>query len=350
MKKKLLVIAVGAAMAAPAMADVTIYGRAHVSADYQDTKNNYHGTSISSNASRIGFKAEDDFGGITAFMQLEQTFDATSGGDSQFNTRDTFVGLKNQVGMVRIGRFNSPFKAARGPANLFNNQLGDMRSIMAEDGFDNRMDNTIHVQTPDFGGFQFNVGYSIHEDEYNSRGISGSNDNSQSFSTSVTFDEGPFDLAAAYERYEKDAGGRRDAIRLAGGFDLADDLKAVAFYQYNDSNVFNAASKYSNIYGVGGQLDIVDTGLKLMYMGRDGQSSKQHADMIVMGVEQRLAPALRVYANYALAFNKDEADVTPWAAGGRNVGGVAREDENGFATDLSGKDSQGLSAGLIYNF
>src|SRR5699024_4481181 len=120
MKKKLLVLAVGAAMAAPAMAGVSIYGRAHVSADYLDVKNqDVNSLNLSSNASRIGFKAEDTFGDITAFMQLEQEYNTLQGNGttkSDFATRNTFVGVKGDWGMVRAGRFDTPFKAARGPA------------------------------------------------------------------------------------------------------------------------------------------------------------------------------------------------------------------------------------------
>src|SRR5699024_166856 len=259
MKKKLLVLAVGAAMAAPAMADVSIYGRAHVSADYLDVKNqDVSSLNLSSNASRIGFKAEDTFGDITAFMQLEQEYNTLQGDNGgSFATRNTFVGVKGDWGMVRAGRFDTPFKAARGPANLFNNQVGDMRSIFGDkNDFDNRNDNTIHIQSPSYEGLQFNLAYSVHEGAENDRNAKR---NDQSYSFSATYEQGIFDAALAYEKYEGNATDGRanaDAIRLAGAAQLTDELKAVAFYQHNGSD---GQFEDANIYGVGAEFALIES-------------------------------------------------------------------------------------------
>ena len=77
MNKKLLAVAIGAALAAPmyaANAAVTVGGQAHISADYVDTFAVTTGTTlnanstkqwnISSNVSNIFFKAEEDLGGV----------------------------------------------------------------------------------------------------------------------------------------------------------------------------------------------------------------------------------------------------------------------------------------------
>lgn len=357
MKKKLLVLAVGAAMAAPAVADVSIYGRVHVSADYLDIKNqDVNSLNLSSNASRIGFKAQDTFGGITAFMQLEQEYNTLQGNansrKSEFATRNTFVGLKGDWGMVRVGRFDSPFKAARGPANLFTNQVGDMRAIFGDQNdFDRRNDNTIHVQSPSYEGLQFNLAYSAHEGPENERG---DNRNDQSYSFSATYQQGIFDAALAYEKYESGstvAKGKADAVRLAGAIQLTDELKAVAFYQHNGSN---AQLKNANIYGVGAEFAVLEsTSLKGMYMGRDGQSSQDHADMVVVGVEHRIADPLRVYANYAHAFNKDKAAVRSWSNGGRSNSVVGKKYNPVADEEVSkalGEDNSALSIGLRYDF
>ncbi|MDY3198701.1 MAG: porin, partial [Pseudomonadaceae bacterium] len=62
MKKKLIAIAVGAAAVMPALAlaDVSIYGRAHVSVDFLDDGADYSETNLSSNSSRIGFKGDHE--------------------------------------------------------------------------------------------------------------------------------------------------------------------------------------------------------------------------------------------------------------------------------------------------
>ena len=62
MKMKLIAVAVGAALAVPAvaMADVTVYGRAHVSVDFLDDGADYSETNLSSNSSRLGFKGNHE--------------------------------------------------------------------------------------------------------------------------------------------------------------------------------------------------------------------------------------------------------------------------------------------------
>src|SRR5690554_3219782 len=88
--------ALALAISAQAMADVTVYGRAHVSTDYLDDGKDYSEVNFSSNSSRLGFKGEHEVNPkLKAFFQIEQTINFTTGsnGDTDFATRDTFVGL-----------------------------------------------------------------------------------------------------------------------------------------------------------------------------------------------------------------------------------------------------------------
>src|SRR5208282_4880400 len=98
MYKKLIVIGIAALVAAPLMveADVEVYGQARMSVDYNadhDTDVAKTGTtpahvagksdniSVSSNASRLGFKGDEDLGnGVSALWQLEEgvAFDTNS--------------------------------------------------------------------------------------------------------------------------------------------------------------------------------------------------------------------------------------------------------------------------------
>ncbi|WP_159197005.1 porin, partial [Klebsiella pneumoniae] len=81
------------------------------------------------------FKAEQQLeNGMTVFGQIEQEINFASGTEDEddgvnFATRDTFVGLKGDFGQARVGRFDSPFKVARGPVNFFGDQLGDIRNV-----------------------------------------------------------------------------------------------------------------------------------------------------------------------------------------------------------------------------
>ena len=164
------VTALAAAIPAVAMADVSIYGRAHVSVDFLDDGADYSETNLSSNASRLGFKGDHEINpNLTAFFQIEQQIDFGTDNGSSFNTRDTFVGLKGNFGSARMGRFDSPFKAARGPANLFGDQVGDIRNLtrVGNARFDERYDNTLEYTTPDMNGFFAKLGYSVQESTVN---------------------------------------------------------------------------------------------------------------------------------------------------------------------------------------
>ena len=93
------VTALAAAIPAVAMADVSIYGRAHVSVDFLDDGADYSETNLSSNSSRLGFKGDHEINpNLTAFFQIEQQIDFGTDNGSSFNTRDTFVGLKGSDG------------------------------------------------------------------------------------------------------------------------------------------------------------------------------------------------------------------------------------------------------------
>ncbi|HLR17353.1 MAG TPA: porin [Alcanivoracaceae bacterium] len=351
MKKKCLLLALGAAASGNTLAaDVEIYGRVHLSADYLSTSSVYNGVNFSSNSSRIGFRAKEDLDVVTVFMQLEQQYNTLQGSKNtsgELATRNTFIGLQNDYGTLRIGRFDSPFKTARGPADLFGSQVGDMRALTRNDGFDNRFDNSVELQSPRFYGLQVNLAYSLHEELTNE----GKDENAQSYSVSTTYKEGAWDAALAYENYQKDTGkGKRDAVRLAAAYQFVPSTKGVAFYQHVGST---EDERSANIYGLGATYALTKAvTLKGMYMERHDGDSDKDAEMGVVGVEYRIAPPLRVYANYAIATNGDGAIVTPWDTSGGRTNSVAGkvDDGTGKKVRVPGRDSEAFSLGLRYDF
>lgn len=317
-------------------ASVQVYGRAHISVDYLDDGARYGEANMSSNSSRLGFKAEKKTAsGITGFMQIEGEITYNQG-DSSLSSRDTFVGIKGDFGSLRAGKFDTPFKTARGPANLFGDQLGDMRNLTRVDNgrFDERTPNTLHYQTPSFGGFQANLAYSMHEGTYE-----GHKYDDQGYSLSLTYKGGPVDVAVAYEKYEEDySRGERDAVRAAIAYKVIDPLKLVAFAQKVDHDVQDHLD--SKTYGLGAEFAVTkNTYLKGMYLVRNSDADEQDSDMIAVGIEHRLDRALRVYLNYAVVDNEDDVRLTPWAQG-----------RSTNAPGAWGEEAKGLSLGLRYDF
>lgn len=349
MKMKLIAVAVGAALAVPAvaMADVTVYGRAHVSVDFLDDGADYSETNLSSNASRLGFKGNHEINpNLKAFFQIEQQINFTTGSNdgnsTNFATRDTFVGLSSNFGSVQVGRFDSPFKVARGPANLFGDQVGDMRNLtrFGNGRFDERYDNTIQYTTPTLGGFNAKLAYSMYEGQF-----AVEDEDSDALSMSLNYAGGPLEASLAYEKVEEDASrGERDGIRAAAAYKLFNSFKLVGFYQTvdHDSPIQADRDRWSSdVYGLGGEYSISDkTALKAMWMTRDSDADNADADMWVVGVEHKLDKAVRVYANYAVIDNDDNSAQVPWEQ--------ARSANNrAFA---AGEEASGFSVGMRYDF
>lgn len=342
--------ALALAISAQAMADVTVYGRAHVSTDYLDDGKDYSEVNFSSNSSRLGFKGEHEVNPkLKAFFQIEQQINFTTGGEDgksqDFATRDTFVGLTGDFGAVQLGRFDSPFKKARGPANLFGDQLGDMRNLtrVGDGRFDERYDNTLQYTTPSFSGLKVALAYSIYEGESAKKG-----EDTDAISLALNYGNGPFAAALAYEDVGKDNGsddstGKRKGLRLAGSYKLNDNFKMVAFYQnvdYKGGDKNKRDKNSSDTYGLGGEYQIgKNTALKAMWMLRESDADQNDASMYVIGAEHKLSKQVRVYANYALVDNDANSAITPW-----------KEARSAKPNGELDEQAQGVSVGLRYDF
>lgn len=356
MKKTLCALAVGASIISPAIAmaaDVKIYGRAHVSLDYLDDGKNYNEVGLSSNSSRLGFKAEQELeNGMTVFGQIEQQINFTSGdtdGGVNFATRDTFVGLKGDFGQVKVGRFDTPFKAARSPVNYFGDQVGDLRNVtrVGDQRFDERNQNTIEYKSPKFGnGFNVAAALSLHSgtgiDKDQTTGEA-KKDN-KAYDVALTYKEGPIDFAIAYEMYEANATNARsvpadrDAFRIAGAYKLTDSLNLGAFYQM--AKVDGQDNRDSDVYGVAADYKLAPkTTLRGQVFQRSVDADERDSTLLAIGVEHRLDKAVRVYANLATVLNDENVNLNPWTQARTNS-----------VSGANGENSTGLSLGFRYDF
>lgn len=343
MKKLALTLAIATApfsaqVVQAADESIKVYGRANVSIDAIDNGAEYSETSLSSRASRLGFKAESKQDGYTAFAQIEQeiSFAAGAAGEKQkdFASRNTFVGIKGDSwGSVQVGQFDTPFKLARSSANLFGDQVGDMRALTrVEKGrFDERPGNTVQYSTPVYSGLQANIAYVLHEGEKQET------DKKQSgISVSATYKVGALDAAIAYEGWDSDAkNGERDAIRLAAAYKLTKELKLVTLYQ-NTTHKLDQASE-ADVYGIGGEYAIASkTALKAMYLIRTSKIDNADSDLLSLGVEHKLDSNTRIYANYAYLANDQATKYVPWdSARNSSIGeGVADKTASAFSLGL----------------
>lgn len=136
MQKKIIALAIAAAVSAPAFADnsnVTLYGQANMS--YDMTNNGAISTNkVSSNTSRVGLKGSEDLGGgLSAVWQIEQqiNIDNSTTNANSFATRNSFLGLSSgSMGTFILGRHDTPYKIATRGFDVFGDSIADNRSLM----------------------------------------------------------------------------------------------------------------------------------------------------------------------------------------------------------------------------
>ncbi|MBI3776445.1 MAG: porin [Gammaproteobacteria bacterium] len=290
MKKSILAIAVGAALAAgSAQAAVEVYGKLHLSFDQLDNGNTYNGNTnnaaaaagsaassggaanagtkakslyVSSNSSMVGFKASEDLeGGMKAIAVLEFMVESDNPVTTvPFTEREVYAGLGGDFGTVRIGKIDTPTKLLGRKADFFGDQIGDSRNLTSRasglglvlnaplhnvtpypaytytsattaqnqrPNWETRSTNALAYTSPTMGGVTVAVLYQPDE---------GRSDSSiKDISATLAGDAGPGKLVAglswtshgkAWNSDEK----AESAIRFAGSYAIS-DVKVALFYQ-----------------------------------------------------------------------------------------------------------------------
>lgn len=240
MQKKLLALSVAGALAAPAaaLAQVEVYGTIHMSVNKMkydagtDTTGAGGPASVSkwdvaSHASNIGVRARESLGGgLSAWAQVETNASMERSNNvahtSNFASRNSAVGMQGGFGNVFVGQWTTPWAdldalwgigtvATYGPItsiigrrettgvapnpNCANGGSGlggaapVCDSVEAGGGvghpFWKRISNSIHYQSPVFGGAQVKVAYQTNQDKATS-GVTTNADPSM-WSASVTW-------------------------------------------------------------------------------------------------------------------------------------------------------------------
>lgn len=184
MQKKLIVVAVAGALAAPvtALAQTTIYGLFNAEwgakVDQPNLANGQSrasGEGFNSGASRIGFRGEEKMGGgLSAWYQCESelaifprgngangTFIDTT--DALWCTRNSAVGLRGGWGNFFVGSWDSPLKRASAVTRItnetgwFGTQGMTLRQGAGSPNMSQRNTDSFNYDSPNWGGFSFNL-------------------------------------------------------------------------------------------------------------------------------------------------------------------------------------------------
>jgi len=322
MKKNLLAIAVGAAVALPglALADgPTVYGKVNISLENQENEIGQSGSvdddwSLNSNASRVGIKGDFDldFAGLKAIYQAEYEINVDDGdrGDTAFSQRNTFGGIQGKFGTVIYGKFDSPLKSAEGKVDQFNDLKGDLDHLI---GGQNRNANIGQYSSPKLAdSIVINAAFIAAEGSDTDQDGEPDDGVFDTVSVSVVFDNKQYYAALAYEadqaaRRSVDGISRGDLIRLVGGARFGDLELGILLQQTQDNAADSDAQDDSYLVSAAYRINKIK--LKAQYGISEGDVSDESGSLSAIGVDYALSDKSVIYA-YASQLDLDEANLS----------------------------------------
>jgi general bacterial porin, GBP family len=240
--KKLLVVAIGAALAIPFAAHaqkgknsgpepdsvVELYGKAYpewilprsgngptpagttvspiTNGTPSGTQSIISRNEIEAPNTRLGVRGHENLGGrLKAIFQLETEFRIDQN-NTGFATRDSFVGLDHPVwGSIKLGRMDTPFKKYGDDISFLGISSGNFVStsnLLRKTGFGTssassfhlRRANAVHYETAQIAGFQGAAQYSTNETDTSTR-------HPHVWSFGLKWEGGPFETSVAYEKH-----------------------------------------------------------------------------------------------------------------------------------------------------
>lgn len=321
MNRKLLALAIGAALSLPmaAQAAPTVYGLLNLSVDKVDFSEmgDVEQFEVNSNSSRIGVMGEENLGnGLSAVYMAEwgvsgdiagnsdpvqvSLFDGTgTSTKTDLTGRNRFVGLKGSFGTVKIGAFDSPLKTSQGNVDVFNdmNYL-DMGTVIRGE---NRLNNSIGYESPKVAdAITIKVSLQPGEDNANST----SDGIADVISASVAYEANGLYLALGIDQGDgigANAGTDQDTIRVTGTY-TADALQLGALLQTseNSDGAFDAEEKtllLSAAYTMG------DNVLKAQFINSTEDTSPttdQKDTVLAVGLDHNFTQMTKAYAQIGM--------------------------------------------------
>lgn len=312
MNRKLLALAVTAALAAPfaAQAAPTVYGQLNMSIDKVNVDNGPDQFEVNSNASRLGVMGEESLGnGYSAVYKVEGEVDGDGATTWDFKDRDRYLGLKANWGTLKLGNFDSPLKSSQGGVDQFNDMkhLDMGQFIYGED----RMANLIGYDSPKIAD-AVTVKVAIQPGEDSSP--NGSNGLADVVSAAVAYDTDALHLALAVNMGDgqgANAGTDRDTIRLTGTYTMdalqigallqTSKLSDGAVDQKQDSILLGAAYTMGKNVFRGEVISSTEDDL-----GPDSQDTLA----VAIGMDHNFTQMTKVYAQYGMAKVSNDGGVT----------------------------------------
>jgi len=357
MKRKHLATAILAALGllasgAYAQSSVTVYGIVDTGVEYVNNANaNKDGvvrlSSGAMNTSRIGFRGTEDLGGgLKAVFQLENGFKTDTG---EFDSagllfgRQANVGLEGSFGRIVAGRSYSTtydFILPFDPMG-YSGQYSWVTSAGAtggrKDGMLTNLPNMLKY-TGKFGSFKLGATYGFGE-------VAGSTGDTAKYALGAGYENGPFRVAATFDRVNGTAavaGGAYDkatSIHLAGDYQISSALDLnLGYRNYKKTLASNAADLRSDFFWGGASYKVTPVVTLIgavYYQNIKNVASGKDADPIMYSVRGKYALSKRTDLYLSAAYAK---------AKNQQLVGVSRDDV------AYGTSQTGVIGGIQHRF
>lgn len=285
-----------------------VYGRLDFSVTHSDngttTQNGKSGTVIENNFSKIGLKGSEKIAkDLELLYKVEVQVHSATQSDDVFTPRNTYLGLKSNLGTFLVGRNDTVFKTSKGNAESFaltnaayNRMIGGQ--VRRGDGFT--------YYSPKIAGlFNLNATY-LMDDNYQD------NDEEQ-YALNVVFGDKKLSKSNYYISAAYNTVGGIDAYRGVAQVKF-NNLKLAGLFQNTESQSYE--DKNGNSYFFSAIYNFNGVNLKAEY-GKDkagfGKYFKSSAlnstdykeatdvdiDSLVIGADYKLSKSTTVYAHFA---------------------------------------------------
>lgn len=336
----------------------SFYGKLHTSVNtINDSENSALG--LSSNTSRIGFKGNQELNeNFTFIWQIEGAVNMAQKDNNWGANRNSFLGLKGTWGTALWGIHDTPYKTLGRKTTYFFDSIGDNRQIMMH--VDDRNDDYIMYFSPDFSGFNFQLGYEFDQN------AAGSDNAATSFAGMASYTKNAFYVGFAYEALSK---GMFDYVDDMDTTDPMDDVYVngengetrMRFAGRYDAEKFGIALSYQMLTDYEGVKDWKSTtfGGELMFHASEkvdlkggyymidpnteelGGGTDQGANLVAIGIDYNYVKNVQFYLQYAGMMNQDNGDF-----------GLGDYNAFGAPTDvyMTGETVSGISFGSVIKF
>ena len=230
MKKSLIALTL-AALPVAAMADVTLYGQIKAGVDISKVKegktSSKTATEIADYGSRIGFKGHEHLGNnLNAIWQVEQNT-SIAGGDKEWASRESFIGLEGGFGKIRAGKLNSTVKDSSDNVDQWESSNGALNMSVFT-----RVDEravSVRYDSPVFSGFSASVQYTPRDNANPSDKYTHNDATRDTYYAGLNYENSGF-FGQYAGGFRKNAVSEKDGHvhRLVGGYDANNLFVSVA--------------------------------------------------------------------------------------------------------------------------